>query len=762
MYLFKENKLAKIPVTCKLCLKEVEFEVTNEEYKKIKRFPITKENIHGEPTHRLIVYINKFLEIEDFEIKDILKREDMAYSKELTFQALSEIDLTKDEIDLYIRTTGREALTVGELSILSGKSKDECEIIAKKFVEKGLFKAIIGAKPHYTALPPYPALISQLHNFYEHISDIKKNLPSALTKSVYELESEAEKVKDLDDSKDIMQSLKQDMINQLKMQKEDFTEELAKITRIEDFSKDIGGLEDYAQSFMANKVDQIKNNFESLNVRISDTIKNQIQELKDEFDDIQNVISDNLNKLRLGVIQQTVDQIIERVLSSRLNEIVNNLNVQLSVNKMVMTDELSKTTDSIYKELIDKIQGLIKETVASLEARTGKGDPSKKIIHADISENFNKAIQMAVDKMESISDTFFESIVDIRRIVSDKIVDTLEYTLDDMLKRIKVSEITTREFWEQAKRGTFITMKDIWFIRSIESAKAHINEEISKAKMRILVIAPTLTDLDIKVLLDRPTHVNIRISTMIDLDNPEHKQIINQLDKRQNIDYRNRALKNIWGINRDYEEVVLCVLSETEIADNKIIEIAGIASIIEEHIKLFVPILEDAWMSSRKITTLTLGGTSSFSSGSAKTPDSLVKPSKVEELNIKAVLTAPKTEETPSVAPTQDKVNEVKPISTLRIEEDTKEVEPKELSLTSLADQFDLIAREAGDISGKEIAERLEFFQNDYLTFEGYNSSFKHIIRHAGFLKTVPNKLNSEELKDLRIKMRFWKQKLNL
>ena len=92
----------------------------------------------------------------------IEKTEDVSYSKELTKQVLSEIDLTDEEIDLYFRTTGREAVSIGEMSILIGKPKEDLKKIAEKFVEKGLFKEIVGATPHYQALPPYAALVAQL------------------------------------------------------------------------------------------------------------------------------------------------------------------------------------------------------------------------------------------------------------------------------------------------------------------------------------------------------------------------------------------------------------------------------------------------------------------------------------------------------------------------------------------------------------------------------------------------------------------------
>ena len=64
-------------------------------------------------------------------------------------------------------------------------------------------------------------------------------------------------------------------------------------------------------------------------------------------------------------------------------------------------------------------------------------------------------------------------------------------------------------------------------------------------------------------------------------------------------------------------------------------------------------------------------------------------------------------------------------------------------------------------MTGAEISKHLDTFQKEYLNEKGYNSILKKIRIHSDILKTIPNLLNSEEIQDLKIKMKFWKQKLN-
>jgi hypothetical protein len=243
--------------------------------------------------------------------------------------------------------------------------------------------------------------------------------------------------------------------------------------------------------------------------------------------------------------------------------------------------------------------------------------------------------------------------------------------------------------------------------------------------MRVLVVAPNLSDIDINVIKSRPSRINFRIATYIDPTLPEHEAIMREMDKMDNVDYRNRSLQNLWGINRDYEEVILCVLSKTEFRGEEITEIAGIGSIIEEHIKIFVPILEDAWVGARKEIMRT------------------IKKPKLEE----PVVSGP----TPTPTPTPTKVERPKP-------EKTTEA-PKTFELSNMLDE---IINNLKNMTGTEIALALERFQNEYVKMEGYNSVLKNVHNTSTELKSIPETLSRPEQDELRLSLKIWKQRLNL
>jgi len=76
MYLFKDKDIIEVPIKCKFCLEEIKFPITVKEYQDVMKFPIKRESVHGDPEHKLIVFINMNLEIENFEIQDLAEQEE--------------------------------------------------------------------------------------------------------------------------------------------------------------------------------------------------------------------------------------------------------------------------------------------------------------------------------------------------------------------------------------------------------------------------------------------------------------------------------------------------------------------------------------------------------------------------------------------------------------------------------------------------------------------------------------------------------------
>ena len=730
MDLFNGKDKVSIPFTCKLCLEEIRFEIKADEYNNTTKFPIKKEDVHGTPPHRLIVYLNKNLEIANFKVEDILEK-DVSYSQELTKQVLSDIELSDDEIELYFLTTGRDAVSLGEMSILIGKPKEDCEVIAEKFVQKGLYKKIIGATPHYSALPPYAALISQLQDFNSYIRNIKENISPQLEGSFSQFEEKTEGLKTLRDYGDFMNTLKQDMLSKMNAQKVAFEKRLSEIDKIRPVTRVLEDIEEESKKIMETEIGDLSKNFE----------------------DIRSTISENLKKLRLGVIQETVDQVIEKVFAAGLERI-----------NEKMSSKFGLKLNTLLGNLITNINEITKSTASSGE--------NINEIFADMSKSFSKTIVMAEEKLSGITDNISAPLIGLKNIFTNQVMKTLDNVLDDILRRLEINEKVTAEFWDRAKRVTLFSMRDIWFIRSIEGAKAHINEEISKAKMRILIVAPEITDIDIDALKALRSHVNIRIAANINPSSSAHMAILQELDQMTNVSYRHRRLQNLWAINRDYEEVVICVISKTEIRGELKTEIAGIGSIIEEHIKIFVPILEDAWVGAQKDVF--------YSPPKGVVKPEIEKPVKLqislEKLKIpqKEIKKQFPPEPSKEEIKVQEEIEHPQPISEeplvskQKIIEEQKTVSIKDfekMEITTnedLSEYFNFIKESLNKKSAVEISILLGKLHDTILKIKGFSGVLDAINRSISDLNSVLGVLDEAGINEIQKKLIFWKMKLHI
>jgi hypothetical protein len=690
VYLFEDKDEVEIPVKCKVCLSETKFIISTEDYKNFNKFPIRKEFVHGDPEHKLVIFLNKFLEIENFQIEELVKEEASRY-EELTKQVLSDIDLTADEITLYFTTTGRDAVSIGEMMILIDKTKEECSVIAEKFVEKGLFKKIVGTNPHYIALPPYAALSSQIKNFQAYISEIKENAPTELNESFSELEAQAEGLKRLKDYSDYMMELKENIHSKIVTQKQEFSDTISNIEKIKDISDDILNLgnisKDILDSQVKSLVDQFQNiygeiskgvenqiselsgqfeniinqisqslraqvleintQFVGINSKISGIMKKQLEDLGNQIKNIQSRISKNLEKLELGILQQTVDQVMEKIFSLWLKSISESFNKQMVEIASLFKDGIINTAKSLKKALDDsqqiteesltkttlglknqleliqnaskeglektseefnkvigiKLKNSIDDTINNIEGITNStaksGDEIKKIF-TEISDSFTDVILTAGEKLSGITDEISQSFGSLRETFSTKVISTLDTILLDILNKLELNEITIKEFWDKAKQVSIMTMQDIWFLRSEEAAKAQITEQLFKVKARILIVAPKITDINVEAVLAVPKKVQVRIATRINLDIEKHVEIFEKFEGIEQIKVRQREEEDLWGVNKDYEEVIICVISKARIGKDIKTEIAGIGTTTEAHIKILVPVLEDAWLKAHK------------------------------------------------------------------------------------------------------------------------------------------------------------------
>ncbi|MHA1584552.1 MAG: hypothetical protein ACTSWL_04800, partial [Promethearchaeota archaeon] len=554
-----EPKTRVINYKCKQCLKTISFHLEEEKLKS-KKFPIFLGNIHGYPAHKLIIKVNKDLKVESFEIQENLKKTPISQNASaINQELLGSLGLTKNEIQLYIKCTGKGPVSLGEMAIIGELSIEEVENSINKFIEKDLFKEIQGATKHYQALPPYAALMQQMHQFGNMIQSIKGNTPNDLQLSFELFENKSQGLQNLNDFVSNMKEIKENLTTDLKKQQKEIDESLEKLKDQENITRGIKSLRDQSINLLDEHYISLFNRFEKLKGKISN----------------------NLEKLHLGVIVNTVGDMVQNSIDTEMKKIRSESQAQFEAQFRLLLDKtvkeiehLGKNTSSIEKNISKSFTGVISQ--------------------------FNSVLTSTEKNINTVSGTVHQSFDSLRNTFSDEVVVTLDDILGQIVDQIDLNVSTMQEFWDTSKRVVNFSMKDVWFVRSPEGMKAQINDSISRVKMRALIVAPTLADIDIEPLKKLPAHINLRISCAINQKDPVHQKILKFLDSKPNISYRERDLQNLWGIHKDYEEIILGIVNKQSTKNKSVLEVAGIGSILEEHIKIFIPILEDAWVGAHK------------------------------------------------------------------------------------------------------------------------------------------------------------------
>ncbi|MHA1713591.1 MAG: helix-turn-helix domain-containing protein [Candidatus Ranarchaeia archaeon] len=149
--------------------------------------------------------------------------------------------------------------------------------------------------------------------------------------------------------------------------------------------------------------------------------------------------------------------------------------------------------------------------------------------------------------------------------------------------------------WRETKKGEVYRPKNLWFVPGREGIQAFFKDMVSRAKMNVMIVTPTIQDVDVDLVRNLPTRVNVRIATYVDRGDSKANQILRELGDG-NVTVRNYDTKDFWGIMVDGSETLLAAIP---VDSNR--EVNGIACIAEEYNQVFRRFLADIWLAADRI-----------------------------------------------------------------------------------------------------------------------------------------------------------------
>ena len=656
-----------------------------------------------------------------------------------TKQVLELIGLTQDEVDTYFHLTGRGPVLVGEIALLVDVPEERASQIAKNLLNKGLVREVPGKTPFYVALPPYTALLNQIGQFKEVVKTIRESTPKTLELKFREIEEQSAKIGKLNEYRNYIHMMKTNLPAQLKSQFSRVEKELESVKRFQEI-----------RSFILN-----------LREIVPDEIVKEFGIVEERLDKMKSEISNAFEKqFRIGALKSMAEKIVSKIISEQFIDLTDYFK-----EKFVKTIE--NTLDQVTNQL------------ATISDAAGEMSSDLGDVFTDIEGRLRETLEDLDQRISTVYEDVEKGIEELKEMFQKEIYKTLEEDIMmSIINQLDLSQDTMTEFWERSKRASMLTFKDVWFVRSVEGIRAQINEALTRLKMRVHIIAPRLADVDLVALSKVKKHTNVRISTNFNLDDPKDKAKLAEIVKYTNMSVRHYPRENLWAINRDFEEVVVCAVSKIEGAE---LEIAGMGSILEEHVKLFAGVLEEVWMQAKKISDEEI----MYSLG----PDFQAPPQKKFEFmpqpttNVKKEISIPKpttsfkTEPVIKTQPVPKKVEPLEPLKQKPKLEQKPLIEPQskphssieipkpvttDLEGKSISELFNEILNNLDNKLASELSSDIEFLRNKIVEERGYSRVLSQMSITIAALKTIPKLLSRAEREDTDKKIKFWKKQLNL
>ncbi|MFX1302869.1 MAG: hypothetical protein ACFE9X_05890 [Promethearchaeota archaeon] len=640
----------------------------------------------------------------------------------VTKQVLELIGLAHDEVNTYYKITGRGPVMVGEIAILANVNEERAAAIANNLFQKGLLKQIPGKTPIYEALPPYVALVSQIHHFKEAIKSFQQITPQNIQEKFDSLGQHSAKLKKLDDYRTYLQLMKTKLPAQIKTQFERFEKELEQVKRFQDVKRFIYNLKEIVPADITKEFEAMESQLELIKSEIANRFEKQF---------------------RVGALSSMAEKIVSKVISEQFTEITK-----------YFKDKFVQTTQNMLDQVINQL-GSLTDTAGEIGTDLGT-------VFTDIESGLKSTLEDLEKRVLGVYDDIISGITELKDLFRKEIFETIQDDIvNNIINQLESAELTMNEFWERSKQASLLSFKDVWFVRSVEGIMAQINAALSRVKMRVHIVAPKLEDIDLIALSRLKKHINIRISTNFDLTDPEDQLRFKEVADLSNISIRHYSRENLWSINKDFEEVVVCVVSKTETGE---IEIAGMGSVLEEHVKLFAAVLEDVWIQSKKyeqvevLQAIKQAPVREFAQPRFQQP--ITPTSRVSEQILPKPIETPEiiAEEPIKPIPSKPLVPQLEPIKK------TPDIQPAAFISTDgfLSSQFDNILSKIDTLPGAQIALLLEKLQDDLLERKGFSAVLRQIRMGTTDLKRNMNLLNEVEKEELIQKINFWRSKLKL
>jgi hypothetical protein len=349
-----------------------------------------------------------------------------------------------------------------------------------------------------------------------------------------------------------------------------------------------GVIENFTREHILTSVKKLKETFQ---IELTEAIQNHLKNAQDRFEEVSVAAHHQFEELR-GQLAEWV----RNALDLAFGEVIQR-------NQKATTDlatRLETQTRSIQERFAQGLETSLdkaKTSARELDSELNKIPELLEQIREDeitpfLDKSFTKSEQQLTKLTHGIPTAFNEwRTTYINN--ADKQVTAI---LEEAEGHLTVATQSVGLFWQRSKETEPSTFDLYQFVIGEKEFKSQETSLIARARSYLYLILPRASRVTQKLLKMIPGEVRVRVVVSDPPESKPVKAIQRVADKKPNIQLRHDSRGDIWGVIRDFEEILLGNASKGKT------NIVGIASSHEDHVDLFRQIMETRWLQAHPIT----------------------------------------------------------------------------------------------------------------------------------------------------------------
>jgi hypothetical protein len=681
---------------------------------------------------------------------------------------LKQMQIPDNAITIYTNCLGKPPLTYSEIySFMPSLPQEDFSHILNDLVEVGLIIQIMPQKPeillHYIAIPPITAILNFYSNINKNINNIQDAVMGLITSSLNQLFQD-KKHMDLEEVQNNFNKIKRDLLEDVLIQRQDAKE------LVENFQS-------------IKKLKDILSHLTKILFEIKQVQSNSFEKLKDANNVQMEYLINNLNKIKLNLVEkikglelkkkeeivlEAIENIFNNEVRNMITELISNTNTIIEEEFKEAEESMSKTfSGSINKEVIEPMDKIISE------AQQAQNDFN--LMFLNVVSNFEKVVSEIQKIIKKDREQFITELENLKEEVIKTLNDIIIDSLNQVCGLSKPIENTLQQFMDANLLSYKAGINNLWFINSELKIKEEINNIIINSTENITIIVPKLESfLNLNYLKALNKNPKIKVAA----SEPITNSIVKNFKEIKNLEYRSLANDSIIALNGDDKHIILCIINKN--TGDPLNNIIGFGSNYTPLIQILSGIINTSWAAAESEVDMSVKKTPKPSIKIAKAiPTTVPLP---HEISTKQEIKT-ETKKVTSFTPTKS----TKKISATSKPERSEEIPSQKPDIVTQSTQqpnmngdnvlnifpkpgdqsgvlintaFNMLISKLNTLNGSEFSKELQNISDLILERKGFSVTLHDVRRITNKFKDNINPLTENDTNEIKQSIATWKHRL--